>query len=218
MNHLKVVGCAALLSGLALIGQAAGADNALLKAPLMACPSDKTVIGGVNACGKIWKIGSGEVALDADGKLIVDIRGLVLNDPSVGKYDGSPDGVDAVAVAVCVGGEERNRCGPDRAGGSQPEWRCSDRYHGLGPGGLRRPHRSDSRALRGKDWRLACCHQQVGLEAGARHPWACPSTDSRRRGPSRSGHKHPFGIVKGAIEKSNPGLISVDQNNLASFH
>jgi hypothetical protein len=107
MNHLKVVGCAALLSGLALIGQAAGADNALLKAPLMACPSDKTVIGGVNACGKIWKIGSGEVALDADGKLIVDIRGLVLNDPSVGKYDGSPDGVDAVAVAVCVGGGKR---------------------------------------------------------------------------------------------------------------
>ena len=77
MNHLKVVGCAALLSGLALIGQAAGADNALLEAPLMACQSDKTVIGGVNACGKIWKIGSGEVALNADGKLIVDIRGLV---------------------------------------------------------------------------------------------------------------------------------------------
>ena len=96
---------AALLSGLALIGQAAGADNALLKAPLMACPSDKTVIGGVNACGKIWKIGSGEVALNADGKLTVDIRGLVLNDPSVGKYDGSPDGVDAVAVAVVCSGK-----------------------------------------------------------------------------------------------------------------
>ena len=59
MNHVKAVGCAALVSGLALIGQASGGDNALLKAPLMACPSDKTVIGGVNACGKIWKIGSG---------------------------------------------------------------------------------------------------------------------------------------------------------------
>jgi hypothetical protein len=108
MNHLKVVGCAALLSGLALIGQAAGADNALPKAPLMACPSDKTVIGGVNACGKIWKIGSGEVALNADGKLIVDIRGLVLNDPSVGKYDGSPDGVDAVAAAVVCRGKSQS--------------------------------------------------------------------------------------------------------------
>ena len=76
MNHFKAVGCAALVSGLTLIGQAAGADNALLKAPLMACPSDKTVIGGVHACGKIWKIGSGEVTLNADGKLTVNIRGL----------------------------------------------------------------------------------------------------------------------------------------------
>jgi hypothetical protein len=63
-----------LLSGLALIAQAARVDNALLKAPLMACPSDKTVIGGVNACGKIWKIGSGEVTLGGDGKLSVDIQ------------------------------------------------------------------------------------------------------------------------------------------------
>jgi hypothetical protein len=76
MNHFKAVGCAALVSSLALIGQAAGADNVLLKAPLMACPSDKTVIGGVNACGKIWKIGSSEVTLNADGKLTVNIRGL----------------------------------------------------------------------------------------------------------------------------------------------
>ena len=103
MNHVKAVGCAALVSGLALIGQASGGDNALLKAPLMACPSDKTVIGGVNACGKIWKIGS--VTLNADGKLTVNIRGLVLNDPSVGKYDGSPDGVDAVAVTVVCRGK-----------------------------------------------------------------------------------------------------------------
>ena len=57
-----------------MIGQSAGADDALLKAPLMACPSDKTVIGGVNACGKIWKIGSGEVTLGGDGKLSGDIQ------------------------------------------------------------------------------------------------------------------------------------------------
>jgi hypothetical protein len=105
LKRVNVVGCAALLSGLVPFGQAASADNSLQKKPLMACPSDKTVIGGVNACGKIWKIGSGEVALSADGKLTVDIRGLVLNDPSVGKFDGSPDGVDAVAVAVVCGGK-----------------------------------------------------------------------------------------------------------------
>jgi hypothetical protein len=105
MNHFKVLAYATLFPGF-LLGQAAAADNALLKAPLMACPSDKTVIGGVNACGKIWKIGSGEVALSADGKLTIDIRGLVLNDPSVGKFDGSPDGVDAVAAAVVCGGKQ----------------------------------------------------------------------------------------------------------------
>jgi hypothetical protein len=47
----------------------------------------------------------GEVTLNADGKLTVNIRGLVLNDPSVGKYDGSPDSVDAVAVAVVCRGK-----------------------------------------------------------------------------------------------------------------
>jgi hypothetical protein len=39
-------------------------------------------------------------AQNGDGKLLVDIRGLVLNDASVGQSNGSPDGVDAVAVAV----------------------------------------------------------------------------------------------------------------------
>ena len=105
MNHFKAVGCAALVSGFTLIAQSADADDALLKAPLVACASDKTVIGGVNACGKIWKIGSGEVTIKADGKLTVSIQGLVLNDPSVGKYDGSPDGVDMVAVAVVCRGK-----------------------------------------------------------------------------------------------------------------
>ena len=81
--------------GFTLIGQPAGADDALLKAPLVACASDKAVIGGVNACGKIWKIGSGEVTLKADGKLTVSIQGLVLNDPSVGKYDRSRMGSSA---------------------------------------------------------------------------------------------------------------------------
>ena len=102
MKHVNVTACATLLSGLVLSGQAVAADT--LKAPLIACPSDKTVIGGVNACGKIWKIGSGEVTLNGDGKLTVDIHGLVLNDASVGQYNGSPDGVDAVAVAVVCGG------------------------------------------------------------------------------------------------------------------
>jgi hypothetical protein len=34
----------------------------------------------------------------------VTLHGLVLNDASVGKFNGSPDGVDAVAAAVICGG------------------------------------------------------------------------------------------------------------------
>ena len=41
------------------------------------------MIGGVNARGQVWKLGSGRLTLTADGKLTVDIRGLVLNDESV---------------------------------------------------------------------------------------------------------------------------------------
>jgi hypothetical protein len=79
---------------------AARAEDAVLKASMVACPSDKTVIGGVNACGKIWALASGEATLAADGTLSLDVHGLVLNDASVGKFNGTPDGVDAVAAAV----------------------------------------------------------------------------------------------------------------------
>ena len=74
------------------------------EASLTACPSDKTVIGGVNACGKVWKLNSGDAALSPDGKLVVDLHGLVLNDASVGQFNGTQDGVDAVAVAIVCSG------------------------------------------------------------------------------------------------------------------
>jgi hypothetical protein len=93
-----------LLAGLALGAHHARADQPKIKATLIACPSDKTVIGGVNACGKVWALGSGEAELSADGMLRVTLHGLVLNDASVGQANGSPDGVDAVAVALVCGG------------------------------------------------------------------------------------------------------------------
>ena len=75
-----------------------------MTARLVACPSDKTVIGGVNACGKVWKLGSGKASLGSDGKLKVEVHGLVLNDASTGDANGSPDEVDAVAAALVCGG------------------------------------------------------------------------------------------------------------------
>jgi hypothetical protein len=103
MTNLKIATQATLLLGvLAASGPTRAADA--MNANLTACPSDKTAIGGVNACGKVWKLGSGTAALSPDGKLVVDLHGLVLNDTSVGQFNGTPDGVDAVAVAVVCGG------------------------------------------------------------------------------------------------------------------
>ena len=73
------------------------------ESPLVACLSNGTAIGGVNSCGKIWKLKSGKAELKK-GKLEVEVKGLVLNDASVGQYNGSPDGVDAVAAAVICHG------------------------------------------------------------------------------------------------------------------
>jgi hypothetical protein len=76
----------------------------LLKADLKPCLHDGTSMGGVNSCGKIWKLKAGKAKLGADGTLDVQVSGLVLNDESTGKYNGTPDGVDAVAAAVICDG------------------------------------------------------------------------------------------------------------------
>jgi hypothetical protein len=103
MSKRKVAMQAVLLLGfIAMSGPTYAADA--MNANLTACPSDKTAIGGVNACGKVWKLGSGTATLAPGGKLVVDLHGLVLNDASVGQANGTPDGVDAVAVAVICGG------------------------------------------------------------------------------------------------------------------
>jgi hypothetical protein len=100
MRNLKVAMQTTLLLGMIAISYPTHAAEV----NLTACPSDKTVIGGVSACGKVWKLGSGDATLSPDGKLVVDLHGLVLNDASVGQFNGTPDGVDAVALAVVCGG------------------------------------------------------------------------------------------------------------------
>lgn len=76
-----------------------------LKAELVACPANKTAIGDVGSCGKIWKLKSGDVHLSAD-RVKVSVKGLVLNDASTGEFNGTPDGVDAVAAAVICHGPD----------------------------------------------------------------------------------------------------------------
>lgn len=89
---------------LSFCGFAAAVNAGDLKADLVACHANGTAVGGVGSCGKIWKLKSGQAQLSADGKLKVEVKGLVLNDTSVGEFNGTPDGVDAVAAAVICNG------------------------------------------------------------------------------------------------------------------
>ena len=76
----------------------------VVKGKLTACPT-KTAIGDVPSCGKVWKLASGSAELKKDGSLMAEVKGLVLDDASTGKYNGTPDGVDGVAAAVVCGGK-----------------------------------------------------------------------------------------------------------------
>jgi hypothetical protein len=77
-----------------------------LEASMAACPQDGTAIGGVNSCGKIWNIKKGEAELDHNGKLEIEVHGLVLNDPTLpADVNGTADGVtEVVGSVVCSGG------------------------------------------------------------------------------------------------------------------
>ncbi len=92
------------LAAVALCGFGSIACAEEFESPLVACLSNGTAIGGVNSCGKIWKLKSGKAELKKGGKLEVEVKGLVLNDASVGQFNGTPDGVDAVAAAVICQG------------------------------------------------------------------------------------------------------------------
>ncbi len=67
---------------------------------LVACPANKTAIGDVPSCGKVWKLGWGQAELKDNGDIEAEVKGLVLNDTSTGTSNGTPDGVDGVAAAV----------------------------------------------------------------------------------------------------------------------
>ena len=90
---LSIVGAGAVYAG-----------EDVLSAKLAACPSDGTAVGGVNSCGKIWALKSGQAKLSSDGKLAVEVQGLVLNDETTGEFNGTPDGVTGVAAALICNG------------------------------------------------------------------------------------------------------------------
>lgn len=95
---------AAALMLFGVVGTATADDD--FESPLTACLANKTAIGDVPSCGKIWKLRAGEAELSDNGTLEVEVQGLVLNDTTVGEFNGTPDGVDAVAAAVLCNGPE----------------------------------------------------------------------------------------------------------------
>ena len=105
-----VSGATVFVVFLALSATASAAD--IVNKQLTACLAEKKPVGDVNSCGKKWKIGSSRAQVTADGTVSVQVNGLVLDDTSVGAANGSPDGVDAVAVAVLCGGKVAAQADP----------------------------------------------------------------------------------------------------------
>jgi hypothetical protein len=98
-----VAGATAFVALLALPAVVSAAD--IVNKQLTACLAEKKPVGDVNSCGKKWKIGPSSAHVAADGSVNVEVNGLVLDDLSVGDANGSPDGVDAIAVAVLCDGK-----------------------------------------------------------------------------------------------------------------
>lgn len=92
--------CLAMLA-IAAASSAGAAD--IVKVQLRACPTGVSV-GEVGSCGKIWKLGNGDATLDQTGQLRMNVRGLVLNDPTTADYNGTPDGVGHVVGSVLCNG------------------------------------------------------------------------------------------------------------------
>ena len=96
----------ALVSTLAIVGLVGCAEmremmhEKQVEGNLVACPANKTSIGDVPSCGKIWKLTWGNAELKGNGDIEAEVKGLILNDISTGQANGTPDGVDGVAAAV----------------------------------------------------------------------------------------------------------------------
>jgi hypothetical protein len=89
---------AALVVGTGTVSAKAGGHHKLLDADLIGLPAAGTVFAGVTGAGHAWSIEEGNAKLFSDGRVLVNVEGLVL----------SPEGTQPAAnvkVAVsCNGG------------------------------------------------------------------------------------------------------------------
>jgi len=153
----------------------------IVKAGLVACPHDGTVLGGVNSCGKIWKLKSGEAQLDSNGKLKVQVKSLVLNDSdrSAGCERDTRRSFPDRREPCLQRWRRRRRCGANGVGAVRQVRRRGDSRDRDLAEGLHRPDRDHPRVLRRKDRRVA--RRNRILDAQPRSV-GCRGVDERPRG------------------------------------
>lgn len=115
--------CAVAVTGLMALPSHAAE---VVKVQLRACPTG-TAVGEVGSCGKIWKLAAGDASLDAAGNFKAMVKGLVLNDPTTGEFNGTADGVTHVVGAdTGLSGAPRNRVATERGGAVPRTLVCRD--------------------------------------------------------------------------------------------
>lgn len=100
-RSIRFAVAAALLASLAFGGTAvaaAGGNHKVLDAPMIGLEVPRTVVAGVTGAGHAWAIEHGNAKLFSDGRVLVNVEGLVL----------TPEGTNPVAsgraVVSCNGG------------------------------------------------------------------------------------------------------------------
>ena len=101
-RSLRFAIAAGLLAGLVLgtgtVAAARGGHHKILDVPLIGLAVPRTVIAGVTGAGHAWAIDEGNAKLFSDGRLLINVEGLVL----------TPEGINPVGsvkgVVSCNGG------------------------------------------------------------------------------------------------------------------
>jgi len=89
---------AAMVLGTGTVAAAKGGNHKILDVPLIGLAVPRTVVAGVTGAGHAWAIDEGNAKLFSDGRVLVNVEGLVL----------TPEGTNPVAtgkaIVSCNGG------------------------------------------------------------------------------------------------------------------
>jgi hypothetical protein len=92
---------AALLACVIAMPMQAKADDNKFESPIVGS-SPNSPIAGVKSGGAPWVVSRGQASLDSDGRLKIEVRGLLLG-PAVATVGGTTGGIPAVAASLVCG-------------------------------------------------------------------------------------------------------------------